>query len=392
MKNEFDEIIDRTGTLSVKYDGRIWQFKTDDVLPLWVADMDFRCPGAVTDAILKRAAHGIYGYAYRPDSYYEAIADWLAVHYSWNVKASWMSFTPGVVTALCLAVQAFTDPGDRIIVQPPVYFPFFSAIRTNRRTIAYNPLKLEGGRYSIDFEDLEKKAAAGARMLMLSNPHNPVGRSWTREELETMSSLCRKYGLLILSDEIHCDLTLPGYVHVPMASLSDETALNTVTCIAASKTFNLAGLATSTIIIPDPVLKKRFDEVSDQVHIAGGNLFGTIATEAAYRNGNAWLKSLLNYLNGNLQFIEAYLDGHIPQVRMIRPEATYLVWLDCRKLGLDKAGLEEFMIRKAKIGLNNGADFGPGGEGFMRLNMACPRQVLEEALHRLGDAIKNRTR
>ncbi len=386
-KYDFDRIIPRTGTNSVKYDGVLPTFGSEDVVPLWVADMDFRCPEPVVEALRKRVDHGIYGYTFIPESYYESLAGWLEKRYQWVISREWVVFSPGVVAALHLAVNAFTRPGDGVIVQPPVYFPFFSAVKENDRRLIYNRLKREGSRYTIDWDDLREKAGMGARMLLFCHPHNPVGRCWTAGELETLAEICQEYDLLLLSDEIHADLTLPGFSHLPMAALNREIAGRTITCVSASKTFNLAGLATSAVIISNDGLREKFQLFCKKVHTGTGNLFGYVAAEAAYRYGEEWLNQLLEYLSENIMFARDFFRKYIPAIEPIPTEATYLMWLDCRKLGFSSDELGDFMVKQAGIGLNNGAMFGPGGEGFMRLNVACPRALLEKALTRLRRAI-----
>ncbi|NLI25599.1 MAG: putative C-S lyase [Bacteroidales bacterium] len=386
-KYNFDRIIPRTGTNSVKYDGVLHTFGSEDVIPLWVADMDFRCPEPVVEALRQRVEHGIYGYTFVPDGYYEALAGWMEKRHRWSVRREWVVFSPGVVAALHLAVNAFTRPGDGVIVQPPVYFPFFSAVKENGRRLVYNELKLENSRYTINWDDLREKASRGARMLLFCHPHNPAGRCWTAGELETLADICREYDLILLSDEIHADLTLPGYRHLPMAALNEEIAGRTITCVSASKTFNLAGLATSAVIISNSELREKFESFCRKVHTGSGNLFGYTAAEAAYRYGEEWLNEVLEYLSENIQFAQNFFRKHIPVIEPIPTEATYLMWLDCRKLGLSPEQLGDFMVKQAGIGLNNGAMFGPGGEGFMRLNVACPRALLERALERLRRAI-----
>lgn len=386
-KYDFDRIIPRTGTNSVKYDGVLPTFGSEDVVPLWVADMDFRCPEPVVEALRKRVDHGIYGYTFIPESYYESLAGWLEKRYQWVISREWVVFSPGVVAALHLAVNAFTRPGDGVIVQPPVYFPFFSAVKENDRRLIYNRLKREGSRYTIDWDDLREKAGMGARMLLFCHPHNPVGRCWTAGELETLAEICHEYDLLLLSDEIHADLTLPGFSHLPMAALNREIAGHTITCVSASKTFNLAGLATSAVIISNDELREKFQLFCKKVHTGTGNLFGYIAAEAAYRYGEEWLNQLLEYLSENIMFARDFFRKYIPSIEPIPTEATYLMWLDCRKLGFSSDELGDFMVKQAGIGLNNGAMFGPGGEGFMRLNVACPRALLVKALTRLRRAI-----
>ena len=383
----FDEIIPRQNTSCVKYDLLDHFFGSTDLIPLWVADMDFKTPDFVVNAVKERAAHEIYGYSIRPPSYDEAIVNWFKRRHHWDIKKEWMAFSPGVVPAMNMIVMSFTEPGDEIIVQPPVYFPFFSAVENNKRTLVHNQLKYSNGRYYFDFEDLEAKITVRTKMLMLCNPHNPVGRAWTKDELSQLASICIKHNILILSDEIHCDLALPPYKHVALASISDTIANQTITTVAPSKTFNLAGMASSAVIISNPELKKKYDKILDQVHVGMGNLFGNVATEAAYTQGFEWLDQMLEYVKDNCRFVIDYLETFLPQIKPIPLEATYLLWLDCRNMGFDSdKELKEFMIKKAGLAMSEGASFGPGGEGFMRMNLACPRAVIVKALEQLKQA------
>lgn len=384
---DFDEIIPRQGTDCVKYDLRETFFGDASVLPMWVADMDFRTPDFIVDAVKRRATHEIYGYSIRGASWYNALISWLDRRHSWVVQKDWIVFSPGVVPALNIAVLAYTQPGDAIIVQPPVYFPFFSAVEKHGRKLVYNPLKLENGRLGIDFDDLAEKAKQGAKMLFLCNPHNPGGSVWSKDELTTLFHICKEYNILIFSDEIHSDLVLRGNKHTVLAKVAPETSDLVITAIAPSKTFNLAGMATSALVIPNEDLRHRFSETIENLHISHGTLFGNVASQAAYTNGDQWLGELLDYLRRNIDMAESYFHKQIPRIKMIRPEATYLVWLDCRDLGFSDEELRDFMIKKARLGLNEGRTFGPGGSGFMRMNMACPLAMLKDALERLKNAV-----
>lgn len=381
MKYDFDKVIDRRGTDSAKWDMR------SDVLPVWVADMDFPAPPQVVDAIVERAKHGIYGYTIFSDKYYEAIEEWVLKRHNWKIQREWITFSPGVVPGINMLVRALTQPGDKVILQSPVYYPFFAAVERNGSHILNNPLKFENGRYTIDFEDLRKKAKdPRATLLILCSPHNPVGRVWTKEELVELGTICVENGLTVIADEIHCDLVYKQYKHTPFASLADEFAQNSVTCISPSKTFNLAGLQTSVIIIPNPTLRQKFNNVA---LLQRPNVFGAVALETAYKYGEEWLEQLLDYLKGNLELTKTFIKERIPQLRVIEPEGTYLLWIDCRALGMDPASLEKFMLEEAKIWFDEGYIFGPGGEGFERVNLACPRSILREMLSRLEKAIKN---
>ena len=388
MNYDFGEITDRTGTSCVKWDYVEKWFKADDLLPMWVADMDFKTPDFIVEAVKKRASHEIYGYTIRPESYYSSMISWINDLHGWSIEKDWIVFSPGIVPAVNMAVMAYTKPGDKVIVQPPVYFPFFSAVRDNGRQLVYNSLALENGRYSMDFDDLEKKIDNRTKMVIISNPHNPGGSAWTEEELGRLGQLCIEKGVILISDEIHSDLVLPPNKHTVAANISEEIAKVTVTMMAPSKTFNLAGMATSSVIISDPKLRNDFQVMLDRVHVGMGNLFGMVASEAAYTRGKEWLSQMLTYVKGNVDYLEDFLEQHVPGVKMIRPEATYMIWLDFAQLGLSNEELRKFILEKAKLGLNDGPVFGPGGEGFQRMNVACPRSIVEEAMQRLERAIK----
>jgi len=388
MAYNFDEIINRENSGSLKYDIRKQKFGKEDVIPMWVADMDFRTPDFIVDALKQCAEKDIFGYFLFPDSYYKSIINWVKRHHQWEIQKDWISYCPGVVPALSLAVLAYTQPGDKIIVQPPVYHPFFFVIKDNKRQVVENPLLLKNGRFYMDFNDLEPKLI-DAKMLFLSNPHNPGGMVWKKEELMQLAELCLKYNVLLISDEIHADLVFKPNKFIPVASLSSEIANNTVSFIAPSKTFNMAGLSSSSVIISNKSLKARFDETLHTIHVGLGNSFGIAATEAAYNHGDTWINELLDYISSNIDFVENYLKKHVPQIKMIRPEGTYLIWLDCRDLNLSDDELNRFFIEKANLGLNEGRTFGTGGNGFMRMNVACPKSIIEKALLNLKEAIAN---
>jgi len=388
MNSKFDTQIDRRNTHCVKWDSTKKQFGRDDIIPMWVADMDFATLPEVVNSIKERADHGIFGYTIRPDDLDNAIVNWVSKKHGWNINKDWIVYTPGVVTALNLSVFALTQPEDSIIIQPPVYPPFLYLAKNQNRTMLINQLINDNNHYYMDFEDLEKKMASGAKMMVLCSPHNPVGRVWSREELSKVIELCLKYNVLLISDEIHSDLIYPSYNHIPIASLSKEIEQHSVTCIAPSKTFNVPGLMLSATIIPNEELRKKLYKVINQFAIGSTNIFGMVAAQAAYTHGEKWLTQLIEYLNGNLDYLKSYIGEHIPEIKIVEPQGTYLVWVDCRGLGMEPHALNDFMLNQARIRLNNGADFGPGGEGFMRMNIACPRSTLEEALNRLRKAIK----
>jgi cystathionine beta-lyase len=387
MRWNFDEPSRREGTSCIKYDLRKETFGVADVIPLWVADMDFNTPDFIINALSARLKHEIFGYSFRPEEYYSSIIDWTRKRHSWNLEREWICFSPGIVPALNICTLAFTSEGDSIIVQPPVYFPFFSAVELHGRKLIYNQLVESEGDWEMDFDNLQKCIAPNTKMIIISNPHNPVGRVWSPEELTELAEICLKNDILILSDEIHCDLILPGYRHTPVARLSEQFAEKTITCIAPSKTFNLAGLSTSSVIIPNPGLRKLFSMTMEKLHIGSGNIFGTEASVAAYTFGEEWLNELLLYLSGNADFVTEYCRNLIPEIIPVQPEATYLMWLDCRKFGMTGRELQSFFIRKACVGMNEGSTFGPGGEGFMRMNLACPRSTLVKAMEQIEDAV-----
>lgn len=395
MKYDFDRAVNRKGTASMKWDTGNSLFGEEDILPMWVADMDFPSAKPITDAIIERAGHQVFGYTLPGKSVTEAIVDRIEQKYGWKINPEWIVFTPGVIPSIHAAIRAFTHPGDDIIIQGPVYYPFWSALHDCGCQVANNQLKLLDGRYEIDYNDLISKfalkdgmspTASRIRMMILCSPHNPVGRVWTRDELVQIGEIVTERGALMLSDEIHCELLFKGAKHIPFASISKEFEQHSVLCMAPSKTFNLAGLNASIIIIPNDDLRLRFNAAKHGI-VTRVNLFGLTAMEAAYRHGDEWLTQLLEYLQGNLDYLMAYLEQKIPGIEVIKPEGTYLVWLDCRKLGLDDAELRSFMRKKAKVGLDDGYLFGPSGSGFQRINIACPRSTLSEALLRIEEAV-----
>lgn len=383
MTFDFDQVIVRDGTACVKQDGRADYFGTADVLPLWVADMDFAAPEAVTNALIKRAEHPIYGYTFYPDSMYDALIAWMKIRHGWEIERDWIVMSPGVVTSLFASVMACTEQGDAVIVQPPVYPPFFTSASTNKRRLIENPLVIKDGIYEIDFEHLERCAANGAKMLMFCSPHNPVGRVWRKEELVKLLEITRRFNITILSDEIHGDLVYPDEKHTTLAMLASERD-NIITTIAPSKTFNIPGLGLSALIIPNPQQRTKLKTILDSLHLGNNNPFSIAAFEAAYFGGAAWLDALLVYLRDNRDFVNDYLNSQLPNIHLIQPQGTYLLWLDCRDLKMTDAQLEAFFVQQAKVGLNAGRTFGSGGNGFMRMNIASPRSVIAEALKRIA--------
>ncbi|MEI7662339.1 MAG: PatB family C-S lyase [Bacteroidota bacterium] len=382
MKYNFDKLIDRTNTSSVKYDLRQPVFEKSDVIPMWVADMDFETPDFIRDAVIGRAAHPVYGYTFRDAGYYQPVVEWMKSHHDWTISREEIVFTPGVVPAINFAVMAFTKPGDKIIVQPPVYPPIYRAVTDHDRVLSNNQLIPGENTYLVDFTLLEEQAK-DAEMLILCNPHNPVGRCWSRQELERILQICLEHNVLVFSDEIHADLVMPGFSHQVFASLSPGAAEITITAHAPSKTFNLAGLATSSVIIPNPRLRATFSQLIEKMHLGMGNLFGSVASTAAYSYGEPWRQQLIAYLAGNMEFTETCIMESIPGLHMFRPEGTYMIWLDFRNFFTDDSTLRRMLIHEAGLGFNPGTEFGPGGEGFMRMNIACPRSTLEIALGRL---------
>ena len=387
MKYNFDAVIDRTGTGSIKHDLKWEIFQNREVLPMWVADMDFETPDFIRQAVAKRALHPVYGYTFRDEDYYQSIISWMRRRHGWHIEKDWIVFSPGVVPALNMVVLALTSPGDKVIVQPPVYFPFFTAVKDHERELVYNELLCLNDRYLIDFELLEQQAK-DARLLILSNPHNPVGRCWTRDELSRLGDICLQNNVMVLSDEIHGDLVLPPNRHQVFANISEALSGITITAHAPSKTFNLAGLSTSSLIIQDEEIRKMVKSVVQKLHLEMGNIFGNEAAKAAFQQGDDWLDQLLVYLNENIRLTQSFLADQLPDLKVFVPEATYMVWLDFTSFGLDDKSLREKMIHEAGLGLSPGIDFGPGGSLKMRLNVACPRSVLKQALQKMVGAFR----
>ncbi|MDD3679992.1 MAG: MalY/PatB family protein [Mesotoga sp.] len=389
MKYNFDRIIERRGTDCIKWDHADLFFGRNDLLPMWVADMDFESPPEVVEAIVTRAKHGIYGYTARSDSYYESIVSWLSRRHGWEVKKEWISHAPGVVSAVHIAIMAFSHPGDKVIVQTPVYYPFFKAIEETGRQLIQNPLMESGGRYTMDLEDLERKIDSRTKIIILCSPHNPVGRVWTRDELSKLGEICLSRNIKIISDEIHSDLVLGNNRHIPTATLSEEVSSITLTCVAPSKTFNLAGLSSAAVISSSSVLLSEYSNMLSSVGAGMSNVFGTVALQTAYNNGEHWLEELLEYIFGNFEYMRDFLKANFPEVRVTELEGTYLAWIDFRGTGMTVEELKSFLYEKAKVGFEDGSIFGIEGEGFMRVNLACPRALVEEAMKRLINAWKS---
>ena len=395
MKYNFDQVHDRKNTDCAKWDSVQSIFGSEDVIPMWVADMDFPVAQPIVEALKKRAEHAFYGYTTPGAGVIQSVVDRMQRKFNWKIKPEWVVFTPGVVPALNVAVRMLTHPGDEIVIQEPVYYPFFPAVTSSGCQISTNELKLINGHYEMDYEDLENRfqlkvgmlpISSRAKAVILCNPHNPVGRLWKKEELTRLGEIAIRHGVVVISDEIHCELLFKGHKHTPFASISEEFEQNSIVCMAPSKTFNLAGLGVSSIIIPNKKLRKNF-AIARAGILPGPNLFGYTALEAAYRFGDEWLEQLLEYLQGNLDFLMDFFADRIPRIKVIKPEGTYLVWLDCRGLEMDQMELRKFMRNKAGVGFDDGFLFGSGGSGFERMNIACPRVILEEALHRIESAV-----
>ncbi len=381
---DFDHEISREGTSSLKYDGRQSMFGKDDVIPAWVADMDFAAPPAVTRALAQRAAHPIYGYTLFPDGLYDALIGWMQRRHNWTIQRDWIVLCPGVVPSLNAAVMAFTQPGESVIIQPPVYFPFFSAVTQTGRKLIQNPLRLEDGRYTIDFDHLAQ-CAQDARLLLLCSPHNPVGRVWQPAELERLLQIAEQHDLIIFSDEIHADLIYPGHKHYALATFPEHAA-KIITAVAPSKTFNIPGLNLSALIIPGKSIRTAITQAFNNLHVSASNPFSIAAFEAAYREGEPWLEALLTYLRNTRDDVEAFLAQHLPEIKVIRAEGTYLLWLDCRALNRTDAQLKHFFIHEAGVGMSPGILFGAEGSGFMRLNIGAPRRTVLRVLEKIRQA------
>ncbi|MBA4536043.1 pyridoxal phosphate-dependent aminotransferase [Bacillus aquiflavi] len=387
-RNIFDENVDRFGTNSFKWEMTKELFGEDDLLPMWVADMDFRAPAAVTEAFQKRLDHGVYGYTFASDETYRVMQQWMQKRHQWPIEKSWITLSPSVVSAMSTVIRAYTKPGDKVMLQSPVYAPFFEMIEKNDRVVVNSPLRLNmKGQYEIDFECFENRLKEGVKLFLLCSPHNPGGRVWTKEELLKIGELCLRYNCLIFADEIHSDLVLEPFKHIPIASLEGLEKI-VITCISPSKTFNLAGLNVSSVIIQEETLRNQFNEVQRKQGFFSVGTFGLIGVEAAYRHGEAWLEELLKYIKENVNITKKYIEENLPNVKLIEPQGTYLLWFDCRNLGLSDIELKNRLLNKGKLALEPGAKYGPGGEGFVRMNIACPREILKEGLKRFKKALQ----
>ena len=386
MKYNFDTIIDRNNTDAIKQEALLTRWGRNDLIPLWVADMDLATPPFIMEVLQKRCQHPILGYTSKPDSYYSAIINWLKKRYNWSIERKSISYTPGIVPGLAFAIKCFTSPKDKILVMPPVYHPFFLVTENENRKVVFCPLILKDGQYQIDFEQFEKQIK-GCKVFILCNPHNPGGRVWNMKELKRIASICAQNNVLVFSDEIHADLTFPPYQHIPFATVSKEAADNSLVFMSPSKAFNMPGLGSSYAITVDKDIRERFQTFMEAGEFSEGHLLAYIGAAAAYMHGAEWLEQMLDYIKGNIDFTENYLKEYIPGISMIRPQASYLVFLDCRALGLTQEALTRLFAEKAHLALNDGTMFGAPGEGFMRLNIGCPRSVLEQALKQLRDAV-----
>ena len=387
MKYDFDRIIERKGTGALKYDALKERYGRDDLLPLWVADLDFETPDFITDAIRKRLDHSLFGYTITPAELWDTVAKWIYEHHEWKVRTEWLTFIPGVMKGVGAVINTFVKEDEKVIILPPVYHPFRLTPLGNEREVVYSPLKRVGDSYEIDFDNLARVADDKCRLLILSNPHNPAGITWSRETLTRLADFCHDRNIIVISDEIHSDLALFGNRHIPFATVSDKAAEISITFGAPSKTFNTAGIVNSYAIVPNDTLRRRFFKWLDANELSEPHLFAPIAIIAAFTKGEEWRRQLISYIEGNILFLEDYLSRNIPQIKPIRPQATFLVWLDCSGLGLDHERLVDLFVNKAHLALNDGEMFGLGGEGFMRLNTGTPRAILAKALEQLKEAV-----
>ena len=385
---DFDKIIERRGTGAVKTDALKKVYGKEDLIPLWVADMEFETPDFIIEAIRKRLEHPVFGYTVMPEGYWETVKTWIEDHHGWKTETEWMTFIPGIVKGIGMVINALLEKEDKVIIQSPVYHPFRRIPQKNGREVVFNPLKeLPDGSYEMDFENLEAVCDPKCKLLILSNPHNPAGIVWSRETLIKLADFCHSHGITVISDEIHCDMALFGNRHIPFASVSEKAAECSITFGAPSKTFNIAGIVSSYAIVPDEGLREKFFKWLEASEMSAAHIFAPIATMAAFKHGENWRQQMLRYLECNIRFVEEYCLKNIPQIRPLRPQASFLVWLDCRKLGLSHEELTDLFVNKAGLALNDGEMFNPGGEGFMRLNIGTPRDILKEAMDKLLDAV-----
>ncbi|HBN96764.1 MAG TPA: cystathionine beta-lyase [Firmicutes bacterium] len=384
----FDQVIDRRNTQCVKWDGVAEIFGKEDLLPMWVADMDFYPPEAVIGAVKARATHGVFGYETKSAGLDEAVVEWITIRHDWVIDPTWLNHSPGVVSGLATAILALTEPGDQVVIQPPVYPPFYSVGDQNDRLVVENPLIVKNGRYTMNLPELEEIFQSGVKLLILCSPHNPVGRVWSRAELLALGELVVKYEVTVLSDEIWSDLVFHSQKHIPLASLSTGIADRTITFMAPSKTFNLAGLYLSNVIIPNQELREKFCDQMQRLAQGHTNVFAPVAAEVAYRQGKEWLDELVTYLEENVEYVKAELAKITPKIKIAQPEGTYVLWMDCRDLGIPAEELNQFFVREAGIAFNDGVMFGPQGAGFQRMNIGCPRSLITEAIERMAKALE----
>ncbi|MDD2207728.1 MAG: PatB family C-S lyase [Aminobacterium sp.] len=389
-KYNFDHVIERRGTACQKWDNLGKVFGDPDILALWKADMDFKAPPEVIERLKKRLDHGIFGYPNRPDDFYDAIISWMSRRHGWDIKKEWICHSPGVTPSLVFSMLAMTRPGDRVVIQSPIYAPFYHIIEENGRRITDNPLVLDNGRFFMNLDDLKAKLNSRVKMLFLCNPHNPSGRVWQKRELEEIAEICLKNNITIVSDDVHSDIVYEGNKHIPIASISRDIEERTITSFSPSKTFNLAGFRSAVVVIPNKDLRDRYNDLISGMHLAGVTVFGAEAIAAAYSTGEEWLEELIEYLSGNLRFVEEFLRENIPAIKLIKPEGTYVPLIDFRELGLSSEELQKFLVHKAGVGMNNGAEFGKVTEGFARMTIAAPRSTITEGLNRIKTAIENR--
>ncbi|NEU30023.1 pyridoxal phosphate-dependent aminotransferase [bacterium LRH843] len=386
LSNVFDQVINRKKTNSLKWDMLKERYGKEDLVPMWVADMDFRAPQAVLDALQEKVEHGIFGYPAHDEEVDVAVQSWLKRRFNWSIEKNSILYTAGIVPTISYIIQAFTEPGDEIVIQTPVYYPFYDVVRKNNRELIRNPLSFDGDRYEMDLNHLEEVITEKTKMIILCHPHNPVGRVWKRDELEALAAICNKHNLLIVSDEIHADLLFKDQQHIPFASLNEDTASRTFTCLAPSKTFNLAGIQTSYVVVENKELHQKLANHLADSFVSMTNIFTGIATKAAYTHGEKWLNDLMDYVQENYEYVKNYVQTHMPVLRVMDSEGTYLLWLDCSKLPLTAAERKKWLVEEAKVAFNHGAIFGEEGKNFERINLACPRKTLHEGLERIREA------
>ncbi len=388
LKYDFNQVLDRKDSNSIKWNMGKMEYGTDDILPMWVADMDFKVADEILNALREPTDHGIIGYDLLPDSFFNSIINWIYNKYKWNVEKEWISFIPGIVPGISVATNAFTKEDDEILIQPPVYHPFYRVAENNGRKIVENPLKLNNEKYDMDFQDMKDKITERTKLAVLCSPHNPVGRVWTRDDLEEFGNTCIDKGLIIVSDEIHCDLTFKGHEHIPTAAISEDLAMNTITLMAPSKSFNIPGLFASVAIIPNKDIRNKFNKKLEQLELTHANTFSVAGFTAAYNHGGQWLEQALKYMEENADYAVEFINENIKGVKTYKPEGTYLLWLDFNELAKTPEELNNLLIEKGKVMLNNGEMFGHGGQGFFRLNIGCPRKTLEDGLKRIKQAVE----